>query len=162
MPARAPRRVFIWEEVNPWRSLRCLPLLVAPQCNHQFVVNLHTIVDVGQEPELKEQLLTGELNRAVCPNCGAGGLLSTPLVYHDPAKELLITYVPAEMGISVDQQEQLVGGLVNAVMNSMPPEGRKGYFFRPTSALTLRSLFDIILEADGVQSRDDRGPTKAH
>ena len=121
-----------------------------PQCNHQFVVNLHTIVDVGQEPELKEQLLTGELNRAVCPNCGAGGLLSTPLVYHDPAKELLITYVPAEMGISVDQQEQLVGGLVNAVMNSMPPEGRKGYFFRPTSALTLRSLFDIILEADGV------------
>jgi len=48
------------------------------------------------------------------------------------------------------QQEHIVGGLVNAVMNRLPPEQRKGYFLQPRTAITLDGLFDAILEADGV------------
>ncbi|MHB0856917.1 MAG: CpXC domain-containing protein [Anaerolineae bacterium] len=124
--------------------------VTCPNCGNQFVVPLRSIVDVGAEPEAKEQLLHGEINYARCEKCGTGGMLSSPLVYHDPTKELLVTYVPAELGMSADEQEKFVGSLVNAVMNSLPAEGRKGYFFRPKSALTLDSLFDMILEADGV------------
>jgi len=76
--------------------------------------------------------------------------LSTPLLYHDPAKELLITFVPPEMGMSAQQQEQVVGSLVKAVMNSLPAEKRKGYFLNPKSALTYDSLYDMVLEADGI------------
>lgn len=121
-----------------------------PQCSTSFVVEVRTIVDVGDEPELKEQFLRGQVNYARCPNCGAGGMLSSPLLYHDPDKELLISYIPAELGYTADQQEHVVGGLVNAVMNQLPPERRKGYFLQPRSALTLDGLFDAILEADGV------------
>jgi len=121
-----------------------------PQCGTSFVVDVRTIIDVGEEPELKERFLRGQVNYARCPNCGAGGILSSPILYHDPEKELLISYVPAEVGYTSEQQEHVVGGLVNAVMNRLPAEKRKAYFFRPRTALTLDGLFDTILEADGV------------
>lgn len=121
-----------------------------PRCNVSFVAQVRTVIDVGQEPELKEQFLRGQVNYVQCPQCGGGGLLSTALVYHDPQKELLITYVPPEMNLSADQQEQLVGGLVNAIMSELPAEGRKAYFLQPKTALTIDSLYDTILEADGI------------
>ena len=121
-----------------------------PQCGTNFVVQVHTVVDVGAEPELKEKFLRGQVNYARCSQCGAGGVLSTPLLYHDPSKELLISYVPPDLGLSADQQEQFIGGLVQAVMNSLPNEQRKAYFFQPRVALTLEGLYDAILEADGI------------
>jgi hypothetical protein len=123
--------------------LRC------PSCGASFVVQVHSIIDVGQEPELKEQFLRGEINRARCPECGAGGMLSAPLVYHDPARELLVSYVPAELGLSAEEQERTVGSLVNAVMNGTPAEQRKGYFFQPKTVLTYNGLIELILEAEG-------------
>jgi hypothetical protein len=121
-----------------------------PQCGRSFVTEITTIIDVGLDATLKERLLRGQVNRAECPDCGAGGLLSTPLLYHDPAKELLLTYMPAELGLSADDQERFLGSLVNTVMNSLPPEQRKGYFLRPSTMLTMESLLDTILEADGI------------
>lgn len=137
-----------------------LPTQVScPQCNARFVVQVRTIIDVAEKPELKEQFLRGRINYAQCPQCGGGGLLSTPLVYHDPSKELLISYLPPELAMSADEREQYVGSLVQSVMNSLPPEQRKGYFLQPKTALTLDSMFDAILEADGISKealRDQR------
>ncbi|MCE5258158.1 MAG: CpXC domain-containing protein [Chloroflexi bacterium] len=124
--------------------------VTCPNCHKPFMVELRTIIDVGQEPELKAEFLHQNINVARCPECGAGGMLSSPLLYHDPAKELLITYVPAELGMKADEQEKFVGGLVKAVMDSLPAEKRKAYFFQPKTALTMDGLFDAILEADGV------------
>ena len=121
-----------------------------PKCHKPFIAQVYTIIDVGNKPELKEDFLRGRVNYAQCPDCGTGGILSTPILYHDPAKELLIAYVPAELGLSAQQQEQFIGGLVNTVMESVPAEQRKGYFLQPKTALTLDSLMDMILEADGI------------
>lgn len=120
-----------------------------PNCGHRFVAQVQSVVDVGEQPELKEALLAGRLNVVRCPECGTGGLLSTPLIYHDPDKELLIVLAPSEMNLSADEQEQLVGSLVNAVMNNTPAEQRKSYFFQPKTVLSYDSLFDVILEAEG-------------
>lgn len=124
--------------------------VICPRCRQPFIAQLHTIIDVGQEPELKERFLAGEVNRAQCPHCGSNGLLSTPLLYHDPAKELLISFVPPEMNLPAEEQERLIGSLVNTVMNSIPPERRKAYFLHPKTVLTLEGLYDAILEADGI------------
>ena len=121
-----------------------------PRCSANFVAQVRTVIDVGQEPELKEQFLRGRVNYVQCPQCGGGGVLSTALVYHDPQKELLITYVPPELNLSANQQEQLVGDLVNAIMSELPAEERKGYFLQPKTALTFDSLYDMILEAEGI------------
>lgn len=121
-----------------------------PKCGASFIVNVRTIIDVGQEPELKEQFLRGEVNYARCPQCGGAGILSTPLIYHDPSKELLLCYVPMELGLSAEEQERTVGSLLNALMNSVPAEQRKGYFFQPKTVLTYNSLLEAILEAEGI------------
>ncbi len=124
--------------------------VTCPQCNRNFVVSIQTIIDVGEEPELKEKLLRGELNYAECPECGAGGVISTPLLYHDPEKELLISFIPPQLDMSADEREELTGRLINSVMNNLPEEERKGYFFQPKTALSLESFYDMILEADGI------------
>ena len=113
------------------------------------MVDVHTVVDVGQEPELKEQFLRGELNHAKCPKCGTGGLLNTSLLYHDPDKSLLLAYVPADLGLSAQDQERTIGSLVNAVMNETLAEKRKAYFFSPRTVLTYDGLFEAVLEAEG-------------
>jgi hypothetical protein len=109
-----------------------------------------TIVDAGQNPEAKALFLSGQVNIAVCPQCGHAGMLSTPLVYHDPEKELLFTHVPAELGLPEMEQQRIVGDLTNAVMSSLPTEQRKGYLLRPRSFLSLESMIEAILEADGI------------
>ncbi len=129
------------------------PVSVSCQnCGNTFTVKVHHIVDVGEEPELKERFLRGQLNSATCPECGQGAMLNASLVYHDPEKELLITYVPAELGMPADEQEEFVGSLVNAVMNNVPAEERKGYFFQPKTALTMDSLYNMVLEAEGIST----------
>jgi hypothetical protein len=119
-------------------------------CGRNFVAQILTVLDVGEKPELKEQFLRGQVNYAQCPDCGAGGLLLAPMIYHDLAKELLVTFVPPQLEMSADQREQLVGSLVQAAMSNVPADQRKGYFLRPKSVFTLESLYDMILEADGI------------
>jgi hypothetical protein len=57
------------------------------------------------------------VNVAVCPSCGFNGALSTPVVYHDAEKELLLTFVPPELALPRDEQEKLLGGLINQVVD---------------------------------------------
>jgi hypothetical protein len=107
-------------------------------------------IDVGQNPEAKALFLSGQLNIAVCPSCGHAGMLSTPLVYHDPEKELLFTYMPSELGLPETDQQRAIGELTNQIMAALPPEQRKGYLLRPRSFLRLEGMIEAILEADGI------------
>lgn len=95
-------------------------------------------------------LLSGQLNVALCPNCGHGGILGTPLVYHDPSKELLFTHVPPEMGMPEVEQQRIIGEMTNRVMSSLPAEKRKAYLLQPRSFMRLDAMIEAILEADGV------------
>ncbi|MGC9360241.1 MAG: CpXC domain-containing protein [Anaerolineae bacterium] len=124
--------------------------MTCPQCGANFVVEVHTIIDVGQDPDLKDAFLRSRLNFARCPQCDFAGLISIPIIYHDPEHELLITYVPPELDINGDEREKLVGQLVNAVMQAVPQEQRKGYFLQPRTALTYEGLLDAVYEAEGI------------
>jgi hypothetical protein len=124
--------------------------VTCPQCNQPFTVELHSIIDVGIQPELKQRLLNGELNVARCPRCGAVGAIGTPILYHDPDKELAYVLVPTELNLPREEQERLIGTLTNALMDALPPERRKGYLLQPKTFLSMDSLLRAILEADGI------------
>ncbi len=49
--------------------------ITCPNCGTPYSAEVHQIIDVGRQPELKQMLLSGQLNVAVCPSCGAGGQL---------------------------------------------------------------------------------------
>ncbi|MDI7267312.1 MAG: CpXC domain-containing protein [Myxococcota bacterium] len=49
-----------------------------------------TVLDVRRNPDLAEELLAGEMNRAACPACGVDQLLRLPVVAHDPASRRVV------------------------------------------------------------------------
>jgi uncharacterized protein YjgD (DUF1641 family) len=121
-----------------------------PNCRQPISAEIDQLFDVAQDPSAKQRLLSGTANLVQCPHCGYQGTLATPVVYHDPDKELLLTFVPPEIGLPRDEQEKLIGGLINRVVNNLPQEKRKAYLLQPQAALTMQGLVERILEADGI------------
>ncbi len=134
--------------VAPGSSVRC------PNCNSPIQAHVHQLVDVSQDPSAKSRLLSGSLNLIRCPVCSYEGQLTTPIVYHDPSKELLLTYMPVELNIPKNEQEKLLGRLINQAIDSLPEESRKGYLLQPQAVLTLQSLIERVLAEDGVTKED--------
>ncbi len=121
-----------------------------PRCRQPIVADVEQLFDVGADPEAKQRFLSGNINMANCPNCGYQGPLSTPLVYHDPDKELLLTYFPPELGLPVNEQERLIGPLITQAVNHLPAEKRKAYLFRPQTMLTQQLMIEKVLEGEGI------------
>jgi hypothetical protein len=121
-----------------------------PRCRQPIVAEIEQLFDVGVDPEAKQRFLSGGSNTANCQSCGYQGPLSTPVVYHDPARELLLTYFPAELGLPMNEQERLIGPLITQVMNKLPPEKRKAYLLRPQTMLTQQAMIERVLEGEGI------------
>src|SRR6185369_6384078 len=124
--------------------------VTCPNCRMPVPATLEQLVDVGQDPTAKERFLSGRLNQIQCTNCGYKGQVSGPLLYHDPNKELLLSFVPMDLGLPQAEQEKLLGRLMNEVINKLPPEKRKGYLLNPKQAFTLQGMVERVLEGDGV------------
>jgi len=121
-----------------------------PQCRQPIKANVEQLFDVTQDPGAKQRLLGGVSNVADCPYCGFHGRLATPIVYHDADKELLLTFFPPELNMSLNEQEQTLGPLIKKVMDQLPPEKRKAYLFKPQANLTYESMLETILGKDGI------------
>ena len=136
-------------------------LVNCPNCRNQITADIERLFDVNMDPSAKQRLLSGTANFIQCPNCGYQGIYPTVIVYHDPEKELLLTYIPPELNIPRNEQERITGSLINQAISNLPAEKRKGYLFNPQASLTLQGMFERILEADGIthemiQAQQDR------
>ncbi|HUS93704.1 MAG TPA: CpXC domain-containing protein [Patescibacteria group bacterium] len=121
-----------------------------PSCRNVFAEEVHQIVDVGLQPELKEMLLSGYLNVVQCPNCSAITRVEMPMLYHDPAHELFMVYMPIEMKLSHTEQQEQIGLLVKQAMDRLPAEQRRGYMFQPLTLISQQTLIEKVLATEGV------------
>lgn len=121
-----------------------------PNCRQSVLIDLTRLFDLNSDPQAKDALLSGSANTFQCPNCHYQGVYPTPLVYHDPDKQLLLTYFPPELNTPITEQEKTIGPLIKKVMDDLPPEKRKAYLFKPQTMLTRQRLLETILEADGI------------
>lgn len=121
-----------------------------PRCRQPMTADIQQLFDLNTDPQAKQKLLSGSANMIQCQACGYQGMYPTPIVYHDPDKELLLTYFPAELALPVNEQERMVGPLINKVVDNLKPEKRKSYLFQARNMLTYQTLMETILEADGV------------
>jgi hypothetical protein len=112
------------------------------------------LVDVAQDLGAKAQLLSGSHNHVQCGVCGYQGQVATPIVYHDPDKELLLTFIPVELGMPKDEQERVLGRLINQAIDRLSAEQRKGYLLQPQAVLTFQGLIERILEGDGITKEE--------
>lgn len=125
-----------------------------PSCKSPIHAPLEQLIDVGDDASAKARLLSGSLNRVQCPACGFEGQIGSPLVYHDPEHELLLTYFPIELNVPKNEQERIIGKIINQAVNRLPPEKKKGYLFQPQNIFTMQGFIERILEADGI-SKDE-------
>ncbi len=125
-----------------------------PNCGTQYQTPVRTVIDVGQQPQLRQAFLSGQINLAVCPKCQAGGMLEVPLVYHDPAAEFLAVYFPSQLNIPEMEKQRMIGDLTQGLMRSLPPEQRKGYFLSPRQFATRQSLMDAVLGTMGISQEE--------
>lgn len=121
-----------------------------PNCRQPVQAALEQVFDVAQDPSAKQRFMSGRFNSITCPNCRYQGQVATPLLYHDPQRELLMTFVPMELGLPQMEQERVIGRMMNDVINKLPQEQRKGYLLNPKPAFTLQGMLDRVLEAEGI------------
>ena len=118
-------------------------------CSVPSQAEIRTVIDTKHDPQGKMLLLSGQLNSFTCPNCGTLNTVKTPILYHDAEKELLIAFIPQEIGIQKNMdEEKIVGDLLNELTSALPKEEFRGYMFNPkrsltTTAKTCRSHPDI-------------------
>ncbi|MEL6404565.1 MAG: CpXC domain-containing protein [Chloroflexota bacterium] len=128
--------------------------LQCSNCGTPNQVTLRSIIDVQNDPQGKVALLNGQINQFQCQQCGTVNSVSTPLLYHDASKEMLIAFVPMDVamrqGTNRDSEEKIVGQMMNELTSSMPKEEFRSYMFNPSRALTMKGLIEQVLEADGV------------
>ncbi len=123
---------------------------ICPRCKQPIVAEVEQVFDLNTNPQAKQRLLNGTVNVARCTSCGYSGPIATPVVYHDPEKELLLTFFPSEMGVPINEQEKLIGPLINRVVNGLPNEKKKAYLLQPKTMLTYQTLVETILQGDGI------------
>lgn len=121
-----------------------------PNCRQPVTADIDQLLDVNVDPTAKQRLLSGSFNIIQCPHCGYQGQVASPIVYHDPEKELLLTFVPPEVNLPRDEQQRVIGNLINRAVDNLPQEKRKGYLFQPKEHLTLQGLVERVLEAEGI------------
>lgn len=124
--------------------------ITCPRCRNRFAADIYQVIDVGQQPELKQMLLSGYLNVAVCPSCQTPTQVATPLLYHDAAHELFMVYVPMEMNLNQPDRERLIGQMVRQAVDNTPAEQRRGYMLQPQTIINMQTFMEKVLETEGV------------
>jgi len=127
-----------------------LTQVTCPNCQTLYSAEVHQVVDAGRNPELKQRLLNGQLNIAVCPNCKMGGQMATALLFHDPAYELFMVHVPQELNLNHMERERLIGQLSQQAMDELPAEQRRAYMLQPQMMLSMQSFMEKVLETEGI------------
>jgi hypothetical protein len=124
--------------------------ITCPNCGTPYTADVHQVVDARRTPELKQRLLNGTLNVAVCPNCRAGGQMASLLLFHDPDHELFMIYMPPELNLNQMQREQAIGRLTQDVINNLPPEERRAYMLQPQMMINMQTFMEKVLETEGI------------
>jgi hypothetical protein len=65
-----------------------------PKCGGRQTEKVLETINVSLNPELKEKLFQGEINRFRCKGCGNEAHIFTPLLYHDMRKKYCVQYYP--------------------------------------------------------------------
>ncbi len=63
-------------------------------CGHRHEVRLYPLVNVRENPELKDAVRDGSLFVWECPDCGQKNLIRSQTLYHDPDGKLMVWLLP--------------------------------------------------------------------
>ncbi|WP_424357320.1 CpXC domain-containing protein [Methanocella sp. MCL-LM] len=68
-----------------------------PECKAAQEMTVWQQINVGTNPELKEELFGWKINVFTCNSCGLKAQLPAALLYHDPGRQFCVQYYPADI-----------------------------------------------------------------
>lgn len=70
--------------------------VTCPNCGQKQEQVIHNSINVTLNPELKQDLFDGEINRFECQYCAHNSIIPVPLLYHDMDREFAVHYFSKE------------------------------------------------------------------
>ena len=92
-----------------------------PKCQLEQEVELCESLNVRSTPELKDKLMRNQLNLVQCGGCGASFRVDKPLLYNDPARQVMIYLIPLQ-GASVEEGCQQFSECLARVNHILPQD----------------------------------------
>lgn len=126
------------------------PTMISAQCPHcdkEIQVPYYEEINVQDHPELKAQILSGDLFKYTCPHCGETISTAGPLLYHDPAVPAMVYFLPQGFESATDKLDEIL-----SLIQSMEADRASLYQARTVSSI------DKLLEKIYIQDAhlDDR------
>lgn len=102
--------------------------VACPQCGETLFVDLWDWINLSLDPGLREEVVSGEINRAECVECGYEGQLERPLLVLDPSRAAPIFVAPVDwradpalMSTAEVEAERLVAAATEASLEIDDP-----------------------------------------
>ena len=108
-------------------SLNTIEKIRCPKCGKESDITLWQMITVKDSPDLKEDLLKGNLNMFVCDECNEKALVPTPLLYHDEDKKIMFSFMPTS---SAEETKEAYMSVLKSSKESGELENLKGYNLR--------------------------------
>ncbi len=118
-------------------------------CGEVFVAELWSVINVIEDPSLKDSLLGGEINVVKCPKCGIMFYAEHFLLYHDSVNELLAFVYPESFAVSKEHwQMKMIEQFENAQSDFGPEERLK---YEPLLIFGLEELLALIRKEEELE-----------
>lgn len=102
-------------------SSRSTHNISCPRCGFTQAVELYDVINVRDDPGLRDELMANRLNQAVCEACRFRFRIDAPLFYHDPERKFLIWLQPAP-----EAEAEAAERAFRAAVERMPRAGPDG------------------------------------
>ena len=84
-------------------------------CNKEFDVKTYSIIDVGDDSDLRETIIDGNIFEFICPHCGEKAIVQYPFIYYDRRQNFLIVH--AQYGELFAIEKMLISGEISQEYN---------------------------------------------
>jgi hypothetical protein len=120
--------------------------ITCEHCGEEFRGTVWTALHAGQDPELKDLLLGGELNLVMCPGCSYVAYHDHFLLYQDPSAELVAYVYPPDQEAHREALHVMMMKGFSEAQAVYEPRLRKDY--EPILLFGLEALVEMLMEEE--------------
>jgi len=117
-------------------------------CGHEFEVELLNSISVGENPELKDALLCGEINIVQCPSCKCIFYAEQFILYQEAQRELVAFVYPENFKKSALTLKENMRSTFQQAVGALEKESRVNY--EPILIFGIDLLVDLVKSEDNI------------